>query len=373
MSLLKHQNSKNWYYRFIIEGKIHFGSTKTSNRTLAAKVERAKYEAALSKNELGDKPTITIEKAFETFLKTQEQNGEYRNIKTYINKMLGIKNNSRTHDGTMVKIYGFDGEQEFHELDKTDVQKLILSRRSEGNKDVTILHELIQLSKAIKLIDKLGFMTPNINLKELKQDNKLRPSKIKLRYLTIEEEALLMKQLDPSTAVSKELREERGDMRDLVICLLDTGARYTEIASLKWSDVSLEQMTNSIYRSKTNNQSVLSMTNRLFKTLSDRFAVKRDNQIYVFENSEKTGHRKYAPKAFVDACKRAGIEGITLHSLRRTHASRLVQAGVSLQSVAQLLGHTSSRTTEIHYAHLAPNQASKAAVEVLNKMNGHAS
>jgi hypothetical protein len=124
MSLLKHQGSANWYYRFVIDGKIHFGSTKTSNKSLASKVERAKYEAALTKNELGDKPTITIETAFETFLKTQEQNGEYRNIRTYINKMLGIKNNSRTHDGTMVDIYGFDGDQEFHELDNSDVQKL---------------------------------------------------------------------------------------------------------------------------------------------------------------------------------------------------------------------------------------------------------
>jgi integrase len=71
----------------------------------------------------------------------------------------------------------------------------------------------------------------------------------------------------------------------------------------------------------------------------------------------------------VRACRRCGIEGITLHSLRHTFASRVVQAGLSLVEIQNLLGHASP-ITSLRYAHLAPNQAASKAVIVLDKFNG---
>ena len=56
---------------------------------------------------------------------------------------------------------------------------------------------------------------------------------------------------------------------------------------------------------------------------------------------------------------------VTIHTLRHTFATRLVQNGVSLAKVSKLLGHASITTTEI-YAHLAPNEASEEAMRVLN-------
>lgn len=377
MSLEKHtyrlangtlKESKSWYFRFTLNNKIHYGSTKTSNKKMAEAIERKKYDDAVKRSQLGEKKTITTKDALEKFLKTQERNGEYRNIKTYVKKMLGTKDSSK-HDDVVIDIYGFNHDNEFHELADSDVQELILTRRTERNADATIILEMVQLGKAIKIIGKLGFAVPTINFRELKKDNQLKPAKPKLRYLTPEEETRLMSELDPAKGKNWQIQEERAEMRDFVIVLLDTGARYSEIATLEWTQVDLENRTINLFRSKVDNESILQMTDRMYEVLKRRHEEKRADQVYVFEDSEHETHRKYAPKAFNNACKRAGIKNCTLKTCRKTFASRYVQVEGDLLGASKLLGHASPQTTAKYYAHLAPNQASVKAVAVMNKIN----
>ena len=67
--------------------------------------------------------------------------------------------------------------------------------------------------------------------------------------------------------------------------------------------------------------------------------------------------------------KRAGLTNLRLHDLRHSYASNLVNGGVSLYVVQQLLGHTNPRTTQ-RYAHLEQDtltQASEVAAETLKR------
>ncbi len=90
------------------------------------------------------------------------------------------------------------------------------------------------------------------------------------------------------------------------------------------------------------------------------------------------GPRGYAAQGIRKAIDRAGLNDpdvvkekrgkVTIHTLRHTFASRLVQTGVSLAKVSKLLGHSSVTTTEI-YAHLAPNEVSEEATKVLNGLH----
>jgi integrase len=166
------------------------------------------------------------------------------------------------------------------------------------------------------------------------------------------------------------------DNYDFVIALLDTGMRYDEMAKLPWSAVDIGTGSVRIYRNKVNLADTFNMTDRLKEVMNRRFHNRRPGARYVFE-SPNGGPRAYTAQGIKKAIDRAGLNEsdvvkdkggkVTIHTLRHTFASRLVQAGVSLAKVSKLLGHSSVTTTEI-YAHLAPNEVSEEATNVLNRL-----
>ena len=80
---------------------------------------------------------------------------------------------------------------------------------------------------------------------------------------------------------------------------------------------------------------------------------------YVFKSFEGN---KIKAKTIYDnlksALKRIGLHG-TVHTFRHTFASHLVRNSVGIETVSQLLGHSSIEITSI-YAHLAPDQLNRA-------------
>lgn len=79
-------------------------------------------------------------------------------------------------------------------------------------------------------------------------------------------------------------------------------------------------------------------------------------------STTESGSRAWLYRSFKEACKKARIEGIRFHDLRHTAATRLVEAGIPLHAVAELVGHSSIRMTE-RYSH--PNESVVRAAEVL--------
>jgi len=375
MSIVRHASSPNWYFSFQLHGKKHFGSTGTSNKTVAKKVEDGERRKAIEASLTEKAEPVTLTAAIQLFLDSKRDNSEYSNIKARANKLVGIKHHPGTRD--RVECFGFESSKLLHDVKTKDMQRLVLERRKEQNANGTILYELMTLNAIIKLCRKLGYEVPALNMAEIKRDNAIKPDRKRIRFLSIDEEARLLKELHPNRTArglatvanqTDEMRRMKNDAYDFAVLLLDLGCRHSELSTLKWHDVRLDRNEVQLYRPKVGNQSLLQLTHRAREILQRRFETKTANQVYIFE-SKVGGPRKYSPKAFRSACDRAGIDGVSFHNLRKTCASRLVQNNVPIHYVSTILGHTTVDITAHYYADLAPSDASRAAVDVLNRLH----
>jgi len=77
------------------------------------------------------------------------------------------------------------------------------------------------------------------------------------------------------------------------------------------------------------------------------------------------GRVKNIRKGFHNACTRAGLDGVTIHTLRHSAAVHMVSAGVAMEKVSQYLGHSNVQITAHVYARYAPSHMQDAA-DVLN-------
>lgn len=159
------------------------------------------------------------------------------------------------------------------------------------------------------------------------------------RILTFDEERRLLE--------ACESHPYRRHLKALLVFLLDTGCRKSEALKLRWRSVcfatriiTVEGLTTKTLRSRQ-----VGMTGRVFLELSAfREASDGDPEATVF------GIRRDVKNSFRSACEVAGIkcggvDGVTLHSLRHTAATRLVNGHLPLQMVGRILGHSRPETT----------------------------
>ena len=377
MALIKRDNSKNWYYQFQLDGKRYFGSTGTQNKTKAALVEREIRNKAHSEKFLGESETVSVSAALDMYIAARKQIKFHDGMVAFRNKLHGFKINPRKQ--IKVPCYGIDVKMGLHELQTRDIERLVQKRRSEGSAQQTIKHEVGLLRATINEMGKLGYkINRDIVFPVLK-------TTYRLRYLDQSEELALLRELEPESVIARLSGEKRlsaemarniQDNYDLVVFLLDTGCRYSEVANIPWSAINMAENAISLYRSKVGNEDTLCMTSRLKEVLTRRANERRPDQRYVFVNRGGK-ERGYCTKGIKKAIDRAALNDpavvkekggkVTLHTLRHSFASKLVRNGISLYEVSTLLGHSDPKMTQ-RYAHLAPNQASQKAVAVINAL-----
>jgi integrase len=166
------------------------------------------------------------------------------------------------------------------------------------------------------------------------------------RWLTIEEERrLLEKATNPKW------------LRPFLMLALHTGMRKGEILSPCWKEVDFQREIITVIKSKNGDKRSIPMSNTLYDALK---GIKvRDISGRVFPISDWS-----IRAAFAKALEKAEITEFRPHDMRHTFATRLVQNGVDLYKVKELLGHKAISMT-MRYAHHYP-ESLRSSVAVLD-------
>jgi integrase len=206
-----------------------------------------------------------------------------------------------------------------------------------------------------------------------------------LRFLSAAEEARLRKALEARDEKRRQAREranawrrERGHrlwpalgtytdvLTPLVFVALETGLRFGELAGLRWSDVDVDRamLTVQAAGTKTGTTRYVPLNSEAVKVLKAWKPKNTEPDAFVFPG-RKAGTRLTDVKtAWAEVLPPAKIRHFRFHDLRHTFASKLVQAGVDLNAVRELLGHADIKMT-LRYAHLAPEHRAAAVAKLV--------
>lgn len=153
--------------------------------------------------------------------------------------------------------------------------------------------------------------------------------------------------------VNKILRSLKNSKHKLILSLAyGAGLRVSEIVTLKVRDLNLEELTIHLKNAKGQKDRISIIPESLINELKNLIAGKENND-FVF-TSERGGQltTRTAQKVFEKALKISNIKkDATFHSLRHSFATHLLENGVDIRYLQEILGHQNIRTTQ-KYTHV---------------------
>jgi integrase len=147
----------------------------------------------------------------------------------------------------------------------------------------------------------------------------------------------------------------KDDFRRIVQAALLTGCRYSELTRLRASAFNQDSGTIAIRLSKGKVRHVTLTDEGVRCFLACTQGQPSTAHVFLRDDGAVWGPSRQQ-RPLEEASKAAGISPpVTFHILRHTHGSHLAMQGVPMGVIAKQLGHSDTRMTEKHYAHLAPN------------------
>lgn len=263
-----------------------------------------------------------------------------------------------------------------------DVERLKAARLKAGIMPATVNRDLDRIRGALSRAVEWGMIDAH-PMKSVKRAKGADNSRV--RYLSKDEEKRLRKAITDREAARRKARasgnawnEQRGfeprpvwpedgftdHLAPMVLVALNTGLRRGELFGLRWADVNLagKRLTVAAHNAKSRKARHVPLNAEAYDALS-RWRKQSANDL-VFAGVGG-GRMTNVNKAWDGLVTDAKLEDFRFHDLRHDFASKLVMAGVDLNTVRELLGHA-DLTMTLRYAHLAPQRLADV-VSILDK------
>lgn len=137
--------------------------------------------------------------------------------------------------------------------------------------------------------------------------------------------------------------------RDFFLIAVLTGARRSNVCAMRWCDINLEAGIWTVPGEQTKNGDTLKLplVPEALAVLKDRLAATGGGE-YVFPGEGASGHYTEPKRAWDTIKKRAGMDDLRIHDLRRTLGSWLVRTGASTAINMKALGHKSFQAAQVY-------------------------
>jgi len=269
------------------------------------------------------------------------------------------------------------GKMPLDKVTKDDVQREYVRLYTGGGKDgaplgvasVRAIHSALRFLYRLALDDNRVGRSPVQKIKQPKL-----PAQQRVKAIPAEKVVAFLKACD------------KAALGPLMRFAISTGARRGEIVALKWEDVDFDQKTVSIRRSVTESKrdgevekapksASGNRTIALPKKIIEELKYLYDHRVcdYVFDN-QNGGRRSLS--GLSSSTRRLmlkhGLSGSSLHDLRHTHATQLLNKKHNIKAVSQRLGHADVNITLAIYAHVIPQDDRALADEIERVTNGEA-
>lgn len=255
-----------------------------------------------------------------------------------------------------VHLVPFFGSKRLDEITPEQIEKYKAKKRSEKLSDVTINIHLTSLARCLRIAQEWG------KLKDFPKLVKIKTSQSPVDFL----------QPNDSEVLLEHTRVNEPHWYEMILVALRTGMRRGELIALQWPDVDFIRRKITVRSSmgrftigstKSNRIRHVPMTPEVLSVL----AAKQRQKGFVFTSSSGGA---VARNTMHQNLKRIGgqlgLGELHWHMFRHSFASHLVGAGVPLNVVKELMGHSDIKMT-MRYAHFAPSMYDKA-VDVLDSL-----
>ncbi|MTB50750.1 tyrosine-type recombinase/integrase [Lewinella sp. W8] len=234
------------------------------------------------------------------------------------------------------------------EVNNELIRTYVISRAAEGN---------FSESTQNQLLNALKFWLEQIEGRE-KVFYQLRPKKRRSlpKVLSVEEIERLFGAV------------ENLKHRCILKIIYGGGLRLSEVVSLRLVDINSDRMQIFVHDAKGKKDRYTTLPKSLLSELRLYYAEYRPDY-WLFEGQQGGQYSVRSVQAlFKRAVKKSGVNPYaTVHTLRHSYATHLLEQGVSLRHIQELLGHASSETTEI-YTHVSSRERSRI-VSLLDRIS----
>jgi integrase len=271
------------------------------------------------------------------------------------------------------------GKSKLPDITTWNVEKQRAAWMKAGSNPLTINHKIASLKAALNKAVQWGILKSNpvSSIKLSRMDSSAR-----IRYLTDDEEKRLRETLDIREGKRRQerqrfnkWRQERGykefpsfgvftdHLKPMILLDLNTGLRRGELFNLEWRDINFVGRILTVVgkTAKSGKTRHVPLNDEAYEVLQKWYEQRKPSE-FVFPGRDG-GRMDNISTSWERLIKKAKIEKFRFHDLRHDFASKLVMAGVDLNTIRELLGHSDIAMT-LRYAHLAPEKLAAAVAKL---------